>query len=155
MRGGRRPLNSVLSPVFMIIDYLIDTASLTNIFICKSHPALFLWHQISISLWPQVANPVLFQFAPVPGIISGLPQGLAPYLSPQVDFRMVMVMVMVISRTLRTITLLARKRVKRTLKKRKIFAHLHTCNHLTADLNKILYSLCSILVSLLEPSIIW
>ena len=50
---------------------------------------------------------------------------------------------MVISRTLRTITLLARKRVKRTLKKRKIFAHLHTCNHLTADLNnKILYSLC-------------
>ena len=62
---------------------------------------------------------------------------------------------MVISRTLRTITLLARKRVKRTLKKRKIFAHLHTCNHLTADLNKILYSLCSILVSLLEPSIIW
>ena len=44
---------------------------------------------------------------------------------------------MVISRTLRTITLLARKRVKRTLKKRKIFAHLHTCNHLTADLDKI------------------
>ena len=89
-------LNSVLSSVFVIIDYLIDTASLTNIFICKSHPALFLWHQISISLWPQVANPVLFQFAPVPGIISGLPQGLAPYLSPQVDFRMVMMVRMVI-----------------------------------------------------------
>ena len=94
--GGRRPLNSVLSPVFMIIDYLIDTASLTNIFICKSHPALFLWPQISIPLWPQIAKPVLFQFAPVPGIISGLPQGLAPYLSPQVDFRMVMMVRMVI-----------------------------------------------------------
>ena len=65
---------------------------------------------------------------------------------------------MVISSTLRTMTLLARKRVKRTLKKRKIFAHLHTCNHLTADLDKILYFFCvliSILVSLLEPSIIW
>ena len=41
----------------------------------------------------------------MPGIISGLPQGLAPYLSPQVDFRMVMmvrmmmmVMVMVMVR---------------------------------------------------------
>ena len=59
---------------------------------------------------------------------------------------------------MRTMTLLARKRVKRTLKKRKIFAHLHTCNHLTASLDKILYFFCvliSILVSLLEPSIIW
>ena len=58
-----------------------------------------------------------------------------------VDFVVVVLVrtrrMMVISRTLRTITLLARKRVKRTLKKRKIFAHLHTCNHLTADLDKI------------------
>ena len=66
----------------------------------------------------------------------------------EVDFVVVVLVrtrmrkMMVISSTLRTITLLARKRVKRTLKKRKIFAHLHTCNHLTADLNKILYSLC-------------
>ena len=34
------------------------------------------------------------QFAPVPGIISGLPQGLAPYLSPQVAIcTMIMMMI--------------------------------------------------------------
>ena len=58
-------------------------------------------------------------------------------------------MMMMMNPTLRTMTLLARKRVKRTLKKRKMFAHLH----IIVIVSIIVKVIVSIIVSIIVISI--